>query len=1157
MTTALAGAPAEVGLRALPELIAESEGWAAVRAALSAGHSGTIDGAWGSSAALAIAALQHDTPGTLLVVLANPADVSSWVEDIAGFSGERPAVFPAWETWPVGSNKGMLDPITASRLRMLHTLSTEPPKVLVTTMAAVCQPVPERSDLASRGRKLSTAEIVEPTELAQWLVDNGYKRVDAVEYPGEFARRGGILDVFSPDTADPVRLEFFGDEIESIRVFAAGSQRSLEKRPSVTLLSVADSPNAASEKDENPSPTPPLKRQGRKPSNSPAPPSFAGKGAGGVGSGPRGFLTDYLPQQSWVALIEPGDLKEQAKHFFDRIDDATGLFVPEAAFANLLQLPNVTVTALPRPSVEASAHLRVESVEKFSGNVQRVRDELDAVATGDTQQVLIACQSDAEAHRLTDVLKAGKLSQSDRLRLVTGHVRAGFRLVTAGIVVIGSHEIFHKDLLPPGVKAPRGKSPSRQIESRAIDSFLDLNEGDYVVHVAHGIARFRGMKMLSRGDRGEGTGEREDEDSGLTPLPSPLSPQEENLILEFRDGVFLYVPATRIDLVQKYVGGSQTEPELSKLGGLSWGRKKEKVAEAVRDMAADMIQVQAVRQAMPGFAFPPDTDWQREFEAAFPYQETPDQLSAIAEVKGDIEKPKSMDRLICGDVGYGKTEVAIRAAFKAIDNGKQVAILVPTTVLAEQHYRTFSQRFAEYPFTVDVVSRFKSAGKIKETLKKLAAGSVDVVVGTHRLLSKDVKFKDLGLVIIDEEQRFGVEHKERLKHLRATVHVLTMTATPIPRTLHGALLGIREISNLETPPPERQPVETRIMRWDNQLIKHAINREMNRGGQVYFVHNRVHDIHDIATKVKMIVPEAKVVVGHGQMTAEELEKAMVAFVRKEADILVATTIIESGLDIPNANTIFIDDADIYGLADLHQLRGRVGRQKNRAYAYLIVNPVKMLTPTAQRRLKAIEEFTELGAGFKIAMRDLEIRGAGNILGGEQSGHIASVGYEMYCQLLENAVRALKHQPPRQAVEVNIDLPWPAYLPREYVPGQKLRIEVYRRLARLRELKKLDDFRQELRDRYGPPPETLEWLFRTTEIRLLCVRWQVSSVHRDGRDLVFTYRNADVAKRLVSHSRGRLKIIDEKTIFLRLKVEDDATPEALYQLLLGLLKPTGG
>ncbi|MCE9567528.1 MAG: transcription-repair coupling factor [Planctomycetes bacterium] len=1131
MTLALKEAPTEAGLRALAGLVPESDGWSGVRAALAAGHSGTIDGAWGSSAALATAALVADAPGTLLVVVANPADVSPWVEDIASFSGIRPVVFEAWETWPVGSSKGLLDPITSSRLRLLQQFSSEPPKVVVTTMAALCQPVPERADLAARGRKFAASEVVEPTELAEWLVGNGYKRVDAVEYPGEFARRGGILDVFSPDTADPVRFEFFGDEIESIRTFAAGSQRSLEKRPSVTLLAVSFS---------------------RDPKGS-VPAALA---SGSRLNEERGFFTDYLPPQSWVALVEPADLKEQGKHFFDRVGDHTGLFVPQAAFANLLRLPSVTVTALPRPSVEASAHLRVESVERFSGNVQRVRDELDAVATGDTQQVLIACQSEAEVHRLTDVLKAGKLAQSHRLRLVTGHVRAGFRLVGSGIVVIGSHEIFHKDLLPPGVKAAAGKS-SRRVESRAIDSFLDLNEGDFVVHVAHGIARFRGMRMLERGrtaEGGRGTDEDEEPDeSADSALRPPTSAFEENLILEFRDGVFLYVPATRIDLVQKYVGGQHAEPELSKLGGTSWGKKKDKVAEAVRDMAADMIQIQAVRQSVPGFPFPSDTDWQREFEAAFPYQETPDQISAIAEVKADIEKPKSMDRLICGDVGYGKTEVAIRAAFKAVDNGKQVAILVPTTVLAEQHYRTFTQRFAEYPFTVDVVSRFKSPAKQKEAMKLVAAGGVDVIVGTHRLLSKDVKFKDLGLVIIDEEQRFGVEHKERLKHLRATVHVLTMTATPIPRTLHGALLGIREISNLETPPPERQPVETRIIRWDDQLIRHAILREMNRGGQVYFVHNRVHDIHDIATKLKIIVPEAKVVVGHGQMTADELEKAMVKFIRKEADILVATTIIESGLDIPNANTIFIDDADIYGLADLHQLRGRVGRQKNRAHAYLIVNPIKMLTPTAQRRLKAIEEFTELGSGFKIAMRDLEIRGAGNILGAEQSGHIASVGYELYCQLLENAVRTLKHQPPRQAVEVNVDLPWPAYLPRDYVPGQKLRIEVYRRLARLRDMKKLDDFRQELRDRYGPPPTTVEWLLRTTEIRLLCVRWQISSVHRDGRDLIFTYRSGDLAKRLSALSRGRLKVVDEKTIYLRLKVEDDATLEGLYQMLLGLLK----
>ncbi|HEY1189663.1 MAG TPA: transcription-repair coupling factor, partial [Gemmata sp.] len=697
---------------------------------------------------------------------------------------------------------------------------------------------------------------------------------------------------------------------------------------------------------------------------------------------------------------------------------------------------------------------------------------------------------------------------------------------------------------------------SRQIESRAIDSFLDLNDGDYVVHVAHGIARFRGMQMLEKARNSESGIRNEEQDpaDSDSEFRTPNSAFEEHLVLEFKDGLFLYVPATRIDLVQKYVGGSQTEPQLSRPGGAAWSRKKEKVSEAVRDMAAEMINIQALRQAVPGFQFPGDSDWQREFEAAFPYQETPDQLSAITEVKADLEKTKPMDRLICGDVGYGKTEVAIRAAFKAVDSGKQVAILVPTTVLAEQHYRTFTQRFAEYPFVVDVVNRFKGGAKQKETLKKLTSGEVDVIVGTHRILSKDVKFKDLGLVVIDEEQRFGVEHKERLKHLRATVDVLTMTATPIPRTLHASLLGIREISNLETPPADRQPVETHITRWDDKLLRNAILREMNRGGQVYFVHNRVQDIYDTATKIKILIPEAKVTVGHGQMDAHDLEKAMVAFVRKEADILVATTIIESGLDIPNANTIFIDEADTYGLADLHQLRGRVGRSKHRAYAYFIVNPQKLLNPTAQRRLKAIEEFTELGAGFKIAMRDLEIRGAGNILGGEQSGHIAAIGYELYCQLLENAVRALKHQPPKVAVEVTVDLPWPSYLPRDYVPGQKLRIEVYRRLARLRDPAKLADFRNELRDRYGPPPEPVEWLLRTTEIRLQCMKWQVASVHRHGQDIVFTYRNADRAKQLVGASKGRLKIVDEKSVYLRLKPGDADTPEALYKLLLRLLKP---
>ncbi len=1133
MARAKPAAPAQAGLSALPARLADDADWANLRAALLAGHSGTVDGAWGSASALAVATLTQETPGTVLVVLPTTTDLSPWVEDLASFRGERPAVFEAWETWPVPTHKGKLDPATTSRLRVLQECSEKPPRLIVTTIAAVIQPVPERADLAARGRKLTAGEVIDPDELAEWLVANGYKRVEAVEYPGEFGRRGGICDVYPPDAADPVRLEFFGDELESIRTFATSSQRSLVKKPAVTLLSLEASPTR--EGGVSVQPRPDRRR-----------------------SPERGFLTDYFPPQSWVVLVEPGDLKEQAKLFFERVADTAGLFVGDAVFANLMQLPNATVSAMPRASVEASVHLRVESVERFSGNVQRVRDELDAIATDGTSQVMIACQTEAECHRLTEVLKAGQLAESHRLQLVTGHVRAGFRLVEHGIVVLGSHELFHRDVLPPGVKPPAAKASSRKIEARAIDTFLDLNEGDYVVHVAHGIGRFRGMRMLEK-VRNTDTGMpfEDDDEAGGEASPAEVraltSAKEENLILEFRDGVFLYVPATRIDLVQKYVGGQHAEPELSKLGGTAWGKKKDRVAEAVRDMAADMIQLQAVRQAIPGFSFPADTDWQNEFEAAFPYQETPDQAHAIEEVKRDLEKPKPMDRLICGDVGYGKTEVAIRAAFKSADNGKQVAILVPTTVLAEQHFRTFTQRLAEYPFSVGVVNRFKSHGSVKETLKKLASGEIDVVVGTHRLLSKDVKFKDLGLVIIDEEQRFGVEHKERLKHLRAVVHVLTMTATPIPRTLHSALLGIREISNLETPPPERQPVETRIIRWDDQLIRHAILREMNRGGQVYFVHNRVFDIHAIADKVRSIVPEAKIVVGHGQMDADELEKAMVKFVRKEADILVATTIIESGLDIPNANTIFIDDADMYGLADLHQLRGRVGRMKNRAYAYLIVNPIKMITPNAARRLKAIEEFTELGSGFKIAMRDLEIRGAGNILGGEQSGHIASIGYELYCQLLENAVRSLKQQAPRVAVEVHVDLPWPAFLPRDYVPGQKLRIEVYRRLARLRDPKKLDDFRQELRDRYGPHPEPVEWLLRTTEVRLLCVKWQIAGVHRDGIDLVFSYRHAGRAQQLTSLSGGRLKIVDEKCIYLRLRAGEDAA-EAMYALLVSVLNP---
>ncbi|HEY8505506.1 MAG TPA: transcription-repair coupling factor, partial [Gemmataceae bacterium] len=861
------------------------------------------------------------------------------------------------------------------------------------------------------------------------------------------------------------------------------------------------------------------------------------------------ILPDHLPPDARAVLVEPAELHEQARVFLERVSDPAGLFTPEGAFAQLYRFPSVTVSALPSASVEATCHLRVESVERFSGNVQRVRDELDAAAASD--RVMIACDNEAECHRLTEVLAAGKLAQSDRLRLVTGHVRAGFRLVSEGregVVVLGSHELFHRDLTA-GVAEKARPGPRRRVESRAIDSFLDLNEGDYVVHVSHGIALYRGMEMLPRAGA----------DSPAPPLPrggtggSPAAPLEEHLVLEFRGGVRVYVPASRIELVQKYVGGSRAEPELSKYGGSAWGRRKKRVAEAVRDLAGEMLQLQALREAQPGFAYPADTPWQTEFEASFPYQETPDQLTAVGEIKADMQKPRPMDRLLCGDVGYGKTELAVRAAFKAVDNGRQVAVLVPTTVLAEQHYRTFTQRLAEYPFVVEVLSRFRSAKEQQRILQSLATGGVDIVIGTHRLVSADVRFKDLGLVVIDEEQRFGVEHKERLKRLRATVDVLTMTATPIPRTLHQALLGIRDISNLETPPPERLPVETRIIRFDPALVRNAVLRELNRGGQVYFVHNRVYDIDRVAERLAQVVPEARLAVAHGQMAEGDLERAMVRFVRREADVLVATTIVESGLDIPNANTIFIDQADTYGLADLHQLRGRVGRTRVRAYAYLLLDQDRAVTPAAAQRLKAIEEFTQLGAGFKIALRDLEIRGAGNLLGNEQSGHIAAVGYELYCQLLENAVRAMKNQPLRTPLEVHVDLPWPAFLPREYVPTQRLRVEVYRRLSRVRDVRKLGDFREELRDRYGSPPEPAEWLLRLAELRLLAARWQVGQIHRDGPDVVLTYRSAKRVKELAARSEGRLRVVDQKSAYLRLH-PGEGEPEALYALLRSLLRP---
>jgi len=764
--------------------------------------------------------------------------------------------------------------------------------------------------------------------------------------------------------------------------------------------------------------------------------------------------------------------------------------------------------------------LQAESVERLSGELGRVRDELDEAAAG--QEVFVVCPTEAEVQRLRELFAETQAARQGRLHFPVGTLSEGFRFVAERTVLLSSAELFHReDLVRP---------PQRRL-GRVIDSFLDLRQGDLVVHVTHGIARYRGLKLLEKGVQ-----------------------REEHLELEFYGGTRLYVPSSKIGLVQKYVGGSKGRPTLARLGGQTWVKQKARVEQAVTDLAADMLELQAARASRAGIGFPPDTEWQREFDASFPYSETPDQLVAIESIKSDMTDSRPMDRLLCGDVGYGKTEVAMRAAFKAVDAGYQVAILVPTTILAEQHYRTFSGRMAEFPFQIASLSRFLSKRRQGEVIERLAAGAVDIVIGTHRLAQRDVHFHNLGLVIIDEEQRFGVEVKEHLKAIRSTVDVLTMTATPIPRTLHLSLLGVRDISNLETPPEDRLAVETRVTRFHPELVRHAVERELNRGGQVFFVHNRVEDIFQLKRRLEELIPEASIGVGHGQMHEHDLERVMLEFVSGRCDILLATTIVENGLDIPNANTIFIDEADRYGLADLHQLRGRVGRYKHRAYCYLLIDPQKHLTPNAAKRLRAIEEFSDMGAGFAIAMRDLEIRGAGNILGTAQSGHIATVGYELYCSLLEQAVRNLQHLPPTTAAEVDIDLPVEAYLPRSYVPDMRSKIDLYRRLARVREPAELADFGMELADRFGSPPPEVQRLLELAALRTGARQWGVDRVRCEDRFLVLEYRSSAQIRRLADRCGGCLRVVDGRSAYLPIS-EGVTSSNTAWQAAKSLLLPS--
>jgi transcription-repair coupling factor (superfamily II helicase) len=1063
-------------------------------------HAAAVSGLWGGSVAAVVAGTLRQLKRPMLLVCGHLDEAEDLADDVELFSGKRPDILPALEL--AGSLGRVSEEQVSNRLRLIARLASEKDRwtesgALIASIQALMQSVPSRQQLGELILPLNAGQKLEAEKLIVWLSEHGYSRLDQVEVPGDFAVRGGIIDIYLPGVFEDsgeqigltVRVDFFDDQIESIRRFDLDSLGSGDALPSVSVIDI----------------------KGQLPS-----------------TGESTSIFNYLPTDGIVALWAPMEIAEQSKSYFDRLPDVKGIYPLSALLKLASQFTRMELSQFDQQAMmldSGAPHLRlpVGSLQRFETEAKKAVKELAELA--ETVDVTVFCENPGEKQRFTELAESEIPGLSGKIEIALGYLHRGFVWDfgdgSKPVGLVGHHELFHR--------YEQRRRVSKVIASRPVDSFLDLKEGDYVVHVAHGIAKFTGMHTMTKDGK-----------------------NEEYLTLRFADNAALHVPAARINLIQKYIGGFHGHPTLSRLGSGAWEKQKAKVSEAVMDMAAELLDVQAARAAQEGVAYPPDTEWQQEFEAEFPYEPTGDQVTGAEEIKQDMQKPRPMDRLLCGDVGYGKTELAMRAAFKAAEFGKQVAVLVPTTVLAEQHERSFRERMVNYPFHVESISRFKSGKEQKETIRRTAAGEVDILIGTHRLLSNDVKFSDLGLVVIDEEQRFGVTHKERLKQMRRTVDVLTMSATPIPRTLHMSMLGLRDISSLTTAPQDRRSIVTEVIAYDKQRIQQAIVRELNREGQVYFVHNRVYNIAEVADEILKLVPDARIIIGHGQMAEGELEDVMLKFIRHDADILVCTTIIESGLDIPNANTIFINQADRFGLSELHQLRGRVGRYKNRAYCYLLLPADRPVTPVAAKRLKAIEEYSHLGAGFKIAMRDLEIRGAGNILGPEQSGHIATVGYEMYCQLLEEATRQLKNEPKPTKPEAHVDIGVSALVPKQWIAADRQRMDVYRRLSRCESLEMLNMLQQDLKDAFGEPPRPAVILMALTELRLLAGIFGIESIIRKEPDVVLTVRDASRAQAGLTGSPGRLTVLDEKTVYLRLP-KSFMESDTLLMILRNLLK----
>ena len=1117
--------------------------------------------------AAVIAGLSRQTQGAVIVITPRQLEALSMVEELESWLGEGVPLLHFQERDSLPYERLVPDPeALGNRLAVLEALASETAAVIVASGIALAQrtlPAP-----LATAAKLQTGGRSTPDELMASLIELGFRNVPLVESPGDAARRGGIIDVFPATSDAPVRVEFVGSEVESIRQFDPDTQRSGEMLDAVTLgmaREVLDLPSATaaleSQLDLNTCSAEIHDRFEEELARMQAGDGIADEGFY-VPFLAEGALLDHARDDTLFIIDEPADLTTALEEhdvqtaavrddLESRRELPSGLPSPHVPWDELRAMIDskpqrvhlsrwASDTAQPsddsedrRASLGSAIRLPFAPTDAYGGRLRTLAAALSESA-GRNRAIVVVSQ---QAERLGEVLEEDGVPatvtdnapgpEAGGITIVHGSLPHGWRLTvsTPPITLLTDAEVF--GFVKQRRRAPRTSSSSR-------DAFLaQLSPGDYVVHTEHGIARFVGLLQRTIGDV-----------------------EREYLELRYAQGDKLFVPADQVDRLSRYVGPSDQTPSLTRLGSQEWTRAKERVRKAVADLARELLELYAARQIVAGRSFSPDGPWQQELEASFPYVETDDQLAAVRAVKADMESERPMDRLVCGDVGYGKTEVAVRAAFKAVMEGSQVALLVPTTVLAKQHLTTFSERLAGFPVRIEMLSRFRSDREQREVAAGLADGSVDIVIGTHRLLQRDIRFKDLGLVIIDEEQRFGVAHKERLRHMRQEVDTLTLSATPIPRTLHMSLSGIRDMSTMETPPEQRLPIKTYVSEFDDRLVREAIIRELERGGQVYFVHNRVHSIERVASQLRELVPEAEILIGHGQQPEEQLEQTMLDFVEGRADVLVCTTIIESGLDIPNANTIIIDKADRFGLAQLYQLRGRVGRGAARAYAYLLFDKYRSLSEQSQKRLQAIFEATELGAGFQIAMRDLEIRGAGNLLGAEQSGHIGTVGFDLYVRLLADAVDKLKAlregkpapEPRTERPSISINLPFTAHLPATYVADLNLRLATYQRLAAVDTVEGAEAIAQELRDRFGPPPPAAENLLFAVRVRALARQSDVISIQQADNTLVIQTRGEVPPRDRLRHVEIDGLSAGPAQARLDLQVIDERWPEVLLDVL---------